>query len=188
MPILFRGSVATEHYRTSGGNVLVAQAILNHASPATTETYIRSDEATRLQRQTIARLQDLMIAWIAGSQSDVMERTSGEPRATVLFGHDCLAPSITATDCTRRLCPQFGGCLTCPGLVIPIDVDHLARILLAIDRLDQARHRLDPRRWEILYAPSYRALTHDILPDFPDALHAEALALAATMPPLPDLE
>jgi hypothetical protein len=188
MPVLFRGSVATEHYRASGGDVLAAQAILNHASPATTETYIRSVEATRFQRQTIARLQDLMIAWISRSRGDVAERTSNEPRATVLFSHDCLAPSIMATDGTRRLCPRFGGCLTCPGLVIPIDADHLARVLLAIDRLDQAKLRLDPRRWEMLYAPSYRALTHDILPDFPDALRAEALALAATMPALPELE
>ena len=188
MPVLFRGSVATEHYRASGGDVLAAQAILNHASPATTETYIRSVEATRLQRQTISRLQDLMIAWIARPQRDVMERTSGEPRATVLFSHDCLAPSITATDGTAHLCPRFGGCLTCPGLVIPIDADHLARVLLAINRLDQAKHRLDPRRWEILYAPSYRALTQDILPDFSDALRAEALTLAAIMPPLPELE
>jgi hypothetical protein len=188
MPVLFRGSVATEHYRATGGDVLAAQTILNHASPATTETYIRGAEATRLQRQTIARLQDLMIAWIARSRGDVAGRPPDESRATVLFSHDCLAPSITATDGTRRLCPRFGGCLTCPGLVIPIDADHLARVLLAIGRLDQAKHRLDPRRWEMLYAPSYRALTQDILPDFPDALRAEALALAATMPLLPELE
>jgi hypothetical protein len=168
--------------------VLAPQAILNHASPVTTDTYIRSVEATRLQRQTIARLQDLMIAWISRSRGDVAARTSDEPRATVLFSHDCLAPSIAATDGTDRLCPRFGGCLTCPGLVIPIDADHLARVLLAIDRLDQAKHRLDPRRWEMLYAPSYHALTQDILPDFPDALRAEALALAAMMPPLPELE
>lgn len=188
MPVLFRGSVATEHYRASGGDVLAAQAVLNHVSPATTETYIRSVETTQLQRQTIARLQDLMIAWISGPGRDVAGRTSDEPRATVLFSHDCLAPSTTATDGTRRLCPRFGGCLACPGLVIPIDADHLARVLLAIDRLDQAKRRLDPRRWEMLYAPSYRALTQDVLPDFPDALRADALALAATMPPLPELE
>jgi integrase len=187
-PVLFRGSVATEHYRASAGDVLAAQAILNHASPVTTETYIRSVEATRLQRQTIARLQDLMIAWISGSGGNTAEQTSDEQRATVLFSHDCLAPFITATDGPARLCPRFGGCLTCPGLVIPIDAAHLARILLAIDCLDHAKRRLDPRRWEMLYAPSYRILTGDILRDFPDAMRAEARALAATMPPLPELE
>src|SRR5258706_1233841 len=188
MPVLFRGSVATEHYRASGGDVLAAQAILNHASPVTTETYIRSVEATRLQRQTIARLQDLMIAWISRSRGDVAGRTSDEPPATVLCSHDCLAPSIAATDRTLRLGRPFAGGSPGPGLVIPIDADHLSRVLLAIARLDQAKHRLDPRRWEMLYAPSYRALTHDILPDFPDALRVEALALAAMMPALPELE
>lgn len=188
MPVLFRGSVASEHYQASGGNVLVAQAVLNHASPATTETYIKSAEATRLQRQTIAHLQHLMIAWISRPSGDMTRPASDVERATVLFSHDCLAPSITATDGTSHLCPRFGGCLTCPGLVIPIDADHLARVFLAIDRLEQAKDRLHPRRWEMLYAPSYRALTQDILPDFPDALRAEAAALAALMPPLPVLE
>lgn len=68
-PALFRGTVATEHYRASGGDILVAQSILNHANAATTETYLKSEETTRLQRQTIARLQDLMIAWVRGGQA-----------------------------------------------------------------------------------------------------------------------
>jgi hypothetical protein len=32
-PVFFRGSVATEHYKASGGDILVAQAVLNHADP-----------------------------------------------------------------------------------------------------------------------------------------------------------
>lgn len=187
-PVLFRGSVATEHYRASGGDVLVAQAVLNHASPATTETYIRSDETTRLQRQTIARLQDLMLAWVAGPEPIVRQPGLAESHATVPFSHDCRAPLIVGTDGTARLCPRFGGCLSCPGLVIPIDADHLARILQAIDRLDEARKRLDPRRWDLLYAPTHRILTQDLLADFPAAMHGAARALAATMPALPDLE
>ncbi|CEF48467.1 unnamed protein product [uncultured bacterium] len=35
--ILFRGSVATEHYRVSGGDIRVAQAVLNHSRA---DTYI----------------------------------------------------------------------------------------------------------------------------------------------------
>ena len=187
-PVLFRGSVATEHYRASGGDVLVAQAILNHASPATTETYIKSAETTRLQRQTIAHLQDLMLAWVAGPEPIAGETELAEPCATVPFSHDCRAPLIVGTDGTPRLCPHFGGCLSCPGLVIPIDADHLARILLAIDRLDEARKSLDPRRWDLLYAPTHRILTQDLLADFPADMHVAARALAATLPALPDLE
>jgi integrase len=187
-PVMFRGSVATEHYRASEGDVLVAQSILNHASPDTTETYLKSVEMTRLQRQTIARLQDLMVAWVTGPRGSIVQPTTAEPRATTPFGHDCLAPMINEAEGTSRLCPHFGGCLACPGLVIPIDADHLARILLAIDRLDEARFRLEPQRWNLLYAPTHRILTQDLLPDFPAEMHVTARALTAAMSTLPELE
>lgn len=187
-PVLFRGTIATEHYRASGGDVLVAQSLLNHASVATTETYLKSEETTRFQRHTIARLQDMMVAWVGGS-----ERTEPAPSvpmgsATAPFSHDCLAPIVSSGDGDSRLCPRFGGCLSCPGLVIPIDAEHLARVLAAVDRFEEARDRLDPRRWNLLYAPSWRILTQDILPDFPVELHEAARRIAASMPLLPELE
>jgi integrase len=43
-PVLFRGSVATEHYRATGGDIRVAQAVLNHARPDTTDLYVRGPE------------------------------------------------------------------------------------------------------------------------------------------------
>lgn len=187
-PALFRGTVATEHYSASGGDILVAQSILNHASAATTETYLKSEETTRLQRQTISRLQDLMVAWVRGFKHIGPSPGPDQLRGTVSFGHDCLAPVAPDRDGAERLCPHFGGCLACPGLVIPIDTEHLARILIAVDRFEQARSRLDPRRWNLLYAPSWRILTQDILPDFPAAMHEAARALATAMPALPELE
>lgn len=187
-PALFRGTVATEHYRASGGDILAAQSILNHANVTTTETYLKGEETTRFQRQTIANLQGLMIAWVCGSNRADPVPPRGEPRATVPFGHDCLAPVVSGRDGTARLCPHFGGCLACPGLVIPVDAEHLARILAAIDRLEDARHRIDPRRWNLLYAPSWRILKEDILPDFPADMHEAAHMLASNMPALPGLE
>jgi hypothetical protein len=91
-------------------------------------------------------------------------------------------------DGNTRLCPRFGGCLSCPGLVIPIDVEHLARVLASIERFEQARDRLDARRWNLLYAPSWRILTHDILPDFPVELYEAARRIVTSKPPLPELE
>jgi hypothetical protein len=166
----------------------VAQSILNHASAATTETYLKSEETTRFQRQTIARLQNLMVAWVRGSERIDPTRAAATISGNAPFGHDCLAPIVSGDDGDGRLCPHFGGCLSCPGLVIPIDTEHLARILAAIDRFEQARSRLDPRRWNLLYAPSWRILTQDILPDFPLAMHEAARALANGMPALPELE
>ena len=51
-----------------------------------------------------------------------------------------------------------------------------------------ARDHLDPRRWELLYAPSYRILVDDILPDFPDALRAAAEEHIGILPLIPTLE
>ena len=62
------------------------------------------------------------------------------------------------------------------------------RILAAVDRLEEARKRLDPKRWSLLYAPSWRILTQDILPDFPANMHEPARKLATGMPLLPELE
>jgi hypothetical protein len=84
--------------------------------------------------------------------------------------------------------PGFGACLACPGLVIPIDAEHLASVLQAKRKLECARDRIDPHRWKLLYAPSHRILTDDILPDFPAELHAAAERMMPTLPSLPDLE
>lgn len=187
-PALFRGTVATEHYRASGGDVLVAQSLLNHASVTTTETYLKSEETTRFQRQTIARLQEMMISWVCGSDRTEPAPAIAAISGTAPFGHDCLAPVVSGADGNTRLCPRFGGCLSCPGLVIPIDAEHLARVLASINRFEQARDRLDPRRWNLLYAPSWRILTQDILPDFPSEMHEAARRILTRMPPLPELE
>jgi integrase len=190
-----RGSVATEHYKATGGDIMVAQEVLNHARTDTTDIYIKGPEAHRVQRETIARLQELMIGWIVGEK----DRAEDEPLrdrialgadATAPFGHSCrsplagMAPGATA----GRMCRHFGGCLRCPGLIIPIDVEHMARLLQAIQQLERARESLDPRRWELLYAPSYRILVDDILPDFPEVLRSAAEAQIPSLPLIPTLE
>lgn len=192
--VLLRGSVATEHYRASGGDILHVQQILNHGSAVTTETYVKGPSTEQLRRETVARLQKLMVSWL--TRADGSAPPADRPalavgiRATALFGHDCLNPldGPGLDTQTGQVCAHLGGCLRCPGLVIPLDESHLARILLAKDEFERARERIDARRWELLYAPSYRILVQDILPDFPEAMHAPAAALAKQMPPLPMLE
>jgi hypothetical protein len=72
--------------------------------------------------------------------------------------------------------------------VIPLDAAHLAGILRAKTALEAARLRLDPKRWAVLYAPSYRILVDEILPDFAGALYAEAQLLMVNLPQLPVIE
>jgi hypothetical protein len=69
--------------------------------------------------------------------------------------------------------------------VVPVDAEHLARVLQAKRHLEAARERIDPRRWELFYAPSYRVLVDDLLPDFPDTLGPTAAAIALHLPNLP---
>lgn len=136
-----------------------------------------------------------MIGWIIGEKVSAEEQSLLETiplgaDATAPFGHTCLNPlaGMASGSTAGRVCPQFGGCLRCPGLVIPIDVEHMARLLQAKEELERARDHLDPRRWELLYAPSYRILVDDILPDFPDALRAAAEEHIGILPLIPTLE
>ena len=64
----------------------------------------------------------------------------------------------------------------------------MARVLQAKEELERTRERIDPRRFELLYAPSLRILTDDILPDFPPSLRAEAKGRMLALPILPALE
>lgn len=193
--VLLRGSVATEYYKASGGDIVATQDVLNHARADTTELYIKGPQTRRIQRETIARLQELMLGWIVGAKVNCEDQAQRDrimlaSNATVPFSHYCLNPVAgTAPDSIAgRVCRHFGGCLRCPGLVIPIDAEHMARILQAVDELERARERIDPRRFELLYAPSLRILVDDILPDFPQTLRGDADQRMLALPPLPPLE
>ena len=180
-----RGSAATQVYTASQGDLIAAQALLNHARIDTTERYVRGPEAARIQAETIARAQVLMIGWVMGENTVSQSPPAAMP-ASVPFGHDCL--NLLDGDRPGRPCSRLGACLRCPGLVIPLDAEHLARILQAIAVLEEARTRIDPTRWALIYAESHRILTGDILPDFPGELHDAARAIMAGLPALPVLE
>jgi hypothetical protein len=189
----FRGSVATRHYVASGGDVRVAQTILNHARSDTTDLYVRGPEARRIQDETIARLQAMMVQWIAGNRNGDPVRPSADAvssRPAHATGHICANPlaGIAPGASPGHLCPAFLGCLACPGLVIPIDAEHLARVLQLKSALEAARDRIDAHRWKLLYGPSYRIIIDDILPDFPEGLNDPAYRLMVFLPPLGELE
>ncbi|WP_272800643.1 site-specific integrase [Sphingobium sp. AntQ-1] len=190
-PKLFRSSMASAHYTASQGDIMVAKAVLNHASVVTTDIYVDGEAVRRLERDTIARLQSLMITWVRGETNPDLPRhqapDTGAP-VTALFGHDCLRPTDNGQTRPGRVCPKLGGCLACPGLIVPIDPDHLARIVQAIRHLEAAQERIDSVRFGLFYAPSLRVLTQDLLPAFPLEMMPDAERLMLALPPLPDLE
>lgn len=196
-PALFRGSVATEHYKAAGGDIRVAQVLLNHAQVSTTDLYVRGAETQRMYEKTIATLQHRMIGWIAmrpgvqGVERNIDGQIESDDKGIAeAFSHICINPMAGRApgSAQGRLCPSFMGCLSCPGLVIPIDSRYLARILQVMRKLEIARDQLDAERWRSIYAPSYRILKAEILPDFPVEMHEEAERMIATLPPLPDPE
>ena len=181
-----RGSVATEHYVAGGGDLAAAGAVLNHESLVTTNTYVEGPAVRRMERETIARLQRLMIAWVAAPAADTVPVPEHAP-VTMLFGHKCLAP-VENGPAGPRVCRNLGGCLACPGLVVPIDAERCARVIQALRHLTAARDRIDVARWALFYAPSLAVLENDLLPAFPAAMRRRAETLADRLAPLPEIE
>lgn len=73
-------------------------------------------------------------------------------------------------------------------MIVPINPDHLARIVQTIRHLESARERIDPIRFGLFYAPSLQVLTQDLLSAFPPEMMPDAERLIPVLPPLPDLE
>lgn len=180
-----RGSVATEHYLASGGDLRAAGAVLNHANLVTTDRYVEGPTARKLEQETIARLQKLMVAWVCGPDG---KESSHHSPVTALFGHRCLAPVAQGAGGHPHLCSRLLGCLGCPGLIVPLDVERFARVLQAYRHLLNARDHIDPARWGLFYAPSLQVLEHDLLPAFSPELREQAEQQAALLSDLPELE
>lgn len=184
-PGQLRGSVATAHYLATG-DLAGTSALLNHASLVTTDTYVEGPAVRRMERETIARLQRLMVAWVVAPEPEAVPIADHAP-VTALFGHRCLAP-VEAGATGPRVCRKLGGCLACPGLVVPIDVERCARVMQAHAHLIEARERIEGPRWSLFYAPSLAVLENDLMPAFPSTMRRKASALIPALPPLPEIE
>ena len=72
--------------------------------------------------------------------------------------------------------------------MIPLETDVLARLLRTRAALIDARADMAAERWLLLYAPKLEIIDRDIVPHFPSAMHAAALARLDGIPPLPPIE
>ena len=113
--MLLRGSVATEYYKASGGDILATQDVLNHTRTDTTDLYIKGPQTCRIQRETIARLQVLMLGWIVGMKADAEEQVPcdqvcGRPGVPALRR----LPALPGTGHSDR-CRTHGACSSGEG-------------------------------------------------------------------------
>lgn len=189
-----RPSAASIHYLATGGDIRHTQRILNHKHATTTIPYIETPRVQRKCEDTIANLQQLFLNHIKGTRTNSPcrgQQPDNETPAAASLGHLCKNPfrpqDNPAPGKHPRLCRHFQSCFSCPGLVVPLDADHLAKLLLLRDALDAARARLNPARWHQIYEPTSLSLDA-ILTQFPDALLPDARAICHTLPPIPDIE
>ena len=190
-----RFSTAAIQYEATGGDIRHVSRILNHRNVSTTISYVDSPRIQRLREKVIASSQTAFVDYVLGDSAVPMPcKHDSELEATpasASVAHICRdpfrPPGTSGGSARSRLCPHFHNCMSCPGLTIPLDAPHLARLLLFRDTLDAARDRLDPHRWLIFYE-ELSSSTDDILSQFPDEMHLEARALCRELPPLPELE
>ena len=182
-----RGSTATQHYLAKRGDIRHVQSLLNHKSAGTTQPYINDPLTHDLNHRILASLQRKILDNLRKHRTAPDHSSHHDVVASASFGHECRNPMLPSMEGGEKLCPHFQKCLDCPGLVVSLNVESMASLSRFKEAFESARERLHPARWNLLYADSYR-LVEDLLSLFPEKLKPEALALMATLPPVPVME
>ncbi len=177
-------------------DILKTQVLANHADPDQTRHYVDRPITRAEQAATIARLQGRFVEAVRGGNGldSLSGQTAPSPvadaRNATASGFICSDPLSGIAPGQRKdeLCTAWLGCFTCPNAVIPLDPGTLARLLRMRDALADARSKMSPDRWLLLYAPKLEIIERDILPGFPSDVHARAQAKVAQVPPPPPIE
>jgi hypothetical protein len=193
-----RATGLTLAHAALGHDVLKTQVLANHASPDTTRRYVDRPIVRTAQAVELGRLQARFVAAIRSGDLDLSSGQSdrGEPSQIIsspnatASGFICADPlaGIAPGQSKGKLCTAWLGCFTCPNAVIPLEADTLARLIRMREALSDAKARLTPDRWHLLYAPKLEILERDVLPRFPTAVHEAAMERLKTTPPVPPIE
>jgi integrase len=184
-----RASGLTLAHERLGHDILKTQALANHATPDTTQRYVDRPLIRQAQVAAIGRLQARFVDLVrGGDEINGTEPPAIDARRATASGFICRDPLSGAAEGQRagQLCTAWLGCFTCPNAVIPLDADVLVRLNATRAALIDARSRMAPDRWQLLYAPKLEILERDILPRFPSALHGAVAA--RPLPTLPPIE
>jgi hypothetical protein len=195
LPLTFaslRPTGLTLAHQHLGHDIMKTQALANHASPDTTQRYVDRPVVRRAQVEAIGVLQARFVDAVRNNG----ERGTTGPAQVVgtqyatASGFRCLDPMSGAAEGQKpgQICTAWLGCFTCPNAVIPLETAVLARLMRTKDALIEARARMDPDRWRVLYAPKLETIERDILPRFASDLHLEALSHPEYTAPIPLIE
>jgi len=181
-----------------GGDVLKTQVLANHANPDTTRRYVDQPVVRATQAIELGRLQARFVEAIRSRDTGPSRGGPRQLGSTSMLstenaaasGFICADPlaGIAPGQVKGKLCTAWLGCFTCPNAVIPLEADTLVRLFKMRDALIDAKARLVPDRWRLLYAPKLEILERDVLPRFPATIHAAALEQLDTAPTVPPIE
>jgi len=188
-----RATGLTLAHAAMGHDILKTQALANHATPDTTQRYVDRPIVRKAQAVALGGLQAHFVETVrnGGEVDRIDERNAGvDAQHATASGFVCSDPlsGIGEGQKPGRLCTAWLGCFTCPNAVIPVETDVLARLLRTRVALADARAGMAPDRWRLLYAPKIEIIDRDIVPRFPSAMYAAALARIGAMPPVPPIE
>ena len=175
-----------------GYDLLKTQALANHASLDTTRRYVDQPLARQGQAMELSRLQGVFVNWVRGDAPEVRRslRISRDASADIAAGRNATASGFICRDplagagpeqMPGRLCTAWLGCFTCPNAVIPLDEATLSRLIATRDALVNARGGMLPERFALIYEPKLAILERDILPRFPQPMHADAAKRASSI-------
>ena len=175
-----------------GHDIMKTQVLANHASPDTTQRYVDRPVVRRAQVAAIGVLQTRFVDAVRNNaqRGATIPAQAVATRYATAAGFRCLDPMSGVAEGQKagQICTAWLGCFTCPNAVIPLETAVLARLMRTKDALIEARARMDPDRWRVLYAPKLEIIEHDILPRFASELHAEAVCHSEYTAPIPLIE
>ena len=195
--VSLRATGLTLAHAALGYDVLKTQVMANHANPDTTRRYVdqpvvraaQAVELGRLQARFVEAVRSRDLGASRGPRSSAAPPLISTENATA-SGFICSDPlaGIAPGQSKGKLCTAWLGCFTCPNAVIPLDAGTLARLFKMRDALTDAKTKVAPDRWHVLYAPKLEILERDVLPRFPANIRAAALERLDAAPTVPPVE
>ena len=196
-----RPSVATQHYKKTGGNLRKVQMFLGHVEIGTTERYIGEEIVRGIHRKSIRAAQDALVKRVTvvipqravEALDGLASEITPEQREKIADGSydtglcKCRNPfdSPQPGQQKGRCCTLFMACVTCPNALFFLE--DLPRVIALRNHLIAEKKSMRREVWEVLYQDRVRIIEDDIIGAFSKAQVAEAERQAIKVTEMPIL-